>query len=145
MKKLVNHPSDVVHEMLEGIALQAPNVVILGDENRSSSHSGEPRSGNPLDRKARAIRDAPKSDVGWYFDQGSRQVAPFSTTPRVGRPSPESYEPQRLGRAGVVSLRPGQPCRLRFHASVYGAVSLRLAREFDGCAPRHLAQHHGLP
>lgn len=33
MKKLVNHPSDVVHEMLEGIALQAPNVVILGDEN----------------------------------------------------------------------------------------------------------------
>ncbi|CAG9239723.1 Dihydroxyacetone kinase, ATP-dependent [Paraburkholderia tropica] len=33
MKKLVNHPSDVVHEMLEGIALLAPNVVILGGEN----------------------------------------------------------------------------------------------------------------
>ncbi|MFD1560606.1 dihydroxyacetone kinase family protein [Paraburkholderia silviterrae] len=33
MKKLVNHPSDVVREMLEGIALQAPNVVILGEEN----------------------------------------------------------------------------------------------------------------
>ncbi|MBB3261989.1 dihydroxyacetone kinase [Paraburkholderia bannensis] len=33
MKKLLNQPSDVVREMLEGIALQAPNVVILGDEN----------------------------------------------------------------------------------------------------------------
>jgi dihydroxyacetone kinase len=33
MKKLVNHPSDVVREMLEGIARQAPHVAILGDEN----------------------------------------------------------------------------------------------------------------
>ncbi|POR51123.1 homodimeric dihydroxyacetone kinase [Paraburkholderia eburnea] len=33
MKKLVNQPSDVVREMLEGIALQAPHIVILGDEN----------------------------------------------------------------------------------------------------------------
>ncbi|WP_322049583.1 dihydroxyacetone kinase family protein [Paraburkholderia sp. J67] len=33
MKKLVNRPSDVVREMLEGVALQAPHVVILGDEN----------------------------------------------------------------------------------------------------------------
>ncbi|WP_321956493.1 dihydroxyacetone kinase family protein [Paraburkholderia bannensis] len=33
MKKLVNQPSDVVREMLEGIALQDPHVVILGDEN----------------------------------------------------------------------------------------------------------------
>ncbi|HEV3429085.1 MAG TPA: dihydroxyacetone kinase family protein [Paraburkholderia sp.] len=33
MKKLVNQPSDVVREMLEGIALQDPHIVILGDEN----------------------------------------------------------------------------------------------------------------
>lgn len=33
MKKLVNQPSDVVREMLEGIALQDPHVVILGDES----------------------------------------------------------------------------------------------------------------
>ncbi|MBN3857820.1 dihydroxyacetone kinase subunit DhaK [Paraburkholderia sp. Ac-20340] len=33
MKKLVNQPSDVVREMLEGFALQVPHVVILGDEN----------------------------------------------------------------------------------------------------------------
>ncbi|RQS33479.1 dihydroxyacetone kinase family protein [Burkholderia sp. Bp8990] len=32
MKKLVNHPSDVVREMLEGIARQSPHVAILGDE-----------------------------------------------------------------------------------------------------------------
>ncbi|SAK57499.1 dihydroxyacetone kinase family protein [Caballeronia ptereochthonis] len=33
MKKLINNPADVVREMLEGIARQAPNVAILGDEN----------------------------------------------------------------------------------------------------------------
>ncbi|AGK48906.1 MULTISPECIES: dihydroxyacetone kinase family protein [Burkholderia] len=33
MKKLVNHPSDVVREMLEGIARQSPHVAILGDEH----------------------------------------------------------------------------------------------------------------
>lgn len=32
MKKLVNHPSAVVREMLEGIARQSPHVAILGDE-----------------------------------------------------------------------------------------------------------------
>ncbi|MDS0857178.1 dihydroxyacetone kinase family protein [Burkholderia pseudomultivorans] len=31
MKKLVNRPSDVVREMLEGIARQSPHVAILGD------------------------------------------------------------------------------------------------------------------
>lgn len=31
MKKLVNHPSAVVREMLEGIARQSPHVAILGD------------------------------------------------------------------------------------------------------------------
>jgi triose/dihydroxyacetone kinase / FAD-AMP lyase (cyclizing) len=33
MKKLVNHPSSVVREMLEGIALTAAHVAVLGDEN----------------------------------------------------------------------------------------------------------------
>jgi len=33
MKKLINDPSSVVREMLEGIARQAPHVAILGDEN----------------------------------------------------------------------------------------------------------------
>ncbi|PMS16689.1 dihydroxyacetone kinase subunit DhaK [Trinickia dabaoshanensis] len=33
MKKLINEPSAVVREMLEGIARQAPHVAILGDEN----------------------------------------------------------------------------------------------------------------
>ncbi|KVM67838.1 dihydroxyacetone kinase [Burkholderia ubonensis] len=33
MKKLVNRPSDVVHEMLEGIARQSPHLTILGDEH----------------------------------------------------------------------------------------------------------------
>ncbi|MBN3786842.1 dihydroxyacetone kinase family protein [Burkholderia sp. Ac-20353] len=33
MKKLINDPSAVVREMLEGIARQAPHVAILGDEN----------------------------------------------------------------------------------------------------------------
>lgn len=33
MKKLLNNPSDVVREMLEGIARQAPGVAILGEEN----------------------------------------------------------------------------------------------------------------
>ncbi|MFP6559045.1 dihydroxyacetone kinase family protein [Paraburkholderia sp. B3] len=33
MKKLVNNPSNVVREMLEGIARQAPDTAILGDEN----------------------------------------------------------------------------------------------------------------
>ena len=33
MKKLVNLPSDVVSEMLEGIARQSPHVAILGDEH----------------------------------------------------------------------------------------------------------------
>jgi triose/dihydroxyacetone kinase / FAD-AMP lyase (cyclizing) len=33
MKKLVNNPSDVVREMLEGIARVSPHVTILGDEN----------------------------------------------------------------------------------------------------------------
>jgi triose/dihydroxyacetone kinase / FAD-AMP lyase (cyclizing) len=33
MKKLVNHPSNVVREMLEGIARQAPDAAILGNEN----------------------------------------------------------------------------------------------------------------
>ncbi|KVU22553.1 dihydroxyacetone kinase [Burkholderia ubonensis] len=33
MKKLVNHPSDVVREMLEGIARQSPHLAILGDEH----------------------------------------------------------------------------------------------------------------
>ncbi|WP_441458841.1 dihydroxyacetone kinase family protein [Burkholderia thailandensis] len=33
MKKLVNHPSDVVREMLEGIARQSPHVAMLGDEH----------------------------------------------------------------------------------------------------------------
>lgn len=33
MKKLLNDPSDVVREMLEGLARQAPHVAILGDEN----------------------------------------------------------------------------------------------------------------
>ncbi|OXI78890.1 dihydroxyacetone kinase subunit DhaK [Burkholderia sp. AU33423] len=33
MKKLVNRPSDVVREMLEGIARQSPHVAILGDEH----------------------------------------------------------------------------------------------------------------
>ncbi|MDR6499478.1 dihydroxyacetone kinase [Burkholderia ambifaria] len=32
MKKLVNRPSDVVREMLEGIARQSPHLAILGDE-----------------------------------------------------------------------------------------------------------------
>ncbi len=31
MKKLVNRPSDVVREMLEGIARQSPHLAILGD------------------------------------------------------------------------------------------------------------------
>ncbi|KAG8149093.1 dihydroxyacetone kinase subunit DhaL [Burkholderia catarinensis] len=33
MKKLVNRPSDVVREMLEGIARQSPHLAILGDEH----------------------------------------------------------------------------------------------------------------
>jgi triose/dihydroxyacetone kinase / FAD-AMP lyase (cyclizing) len=33
MKKLINAPADVVREMLEGLARQAPHVAILGDEN----------------------------------------------------------------------------------------------------------------
>ncbi|MCP2091637.1 UNVERIFIED_ORG: dihydroxyacetone kinase [Paraburkholderia sediminicola] len=33
MKKLLNNPSNVVREMLEGIARQHPHVAILGDEN----------------------------------------------------------------------------------------------------------------
>lgn len=33
MKKLLNDPSNVVREMLEGIARQAPHTAILGDEN----------------------------------------------------------------------------------------------------------------
>jgi triose/dihydroxyacetone kinase / FAD-AMP lyase (cyclizing) len=33
MKKLVNHPSSVVREMLEGIARTAAHVAVLGDEN----------------------------------------------------------------------------------------------------------------
>jgi dihydroxyacetone kinase len=33
MKKLINDPSAVVRQMLEGIARQAPHVAILGDEN----------------------------------------------------------------------------------------------------------------
>jgi triose/dihydroxyacetone kinase / FAD-AMP lyase (cyclizing) len=33
MKKLVNHPSTVVRDMLEGIARTAPHVALLGDEN----------------------------------------------------------------------------------------------------------------
>lgn len=33
MKKLVNHPSGVVREMLEGIARQSPHVAMLGDEH----------------------------------------------------------------------------------------------------------------
>jgi len=33
MKKLVNRPSDVVREMLDGIARQSPHVAILGDEH----------------------------------------------------------------------------------------------------------------
>lgn len=33
MKKLINDPSAVVREMLEGIARQAPHAAILGDEN----------------------------------------------------------------------------------------------------------------
>lgn len=33
MKELVNHPSDVVREMLEGIARQSPHVAMLGDEH----------------------------------------------------------------------------------------------------------------
>jgi triose/dihydroxyacetone kinase / FAD-AMP lyase (cyclizing) len=33
MKKLINDPANVVREMLEGIARQAPHVAILGDEN----------------------------------------------------------------------------------------------------------------
>ncbi|MEX3955630.1 dihydroxyacetone kinase family protein [Trinickia sp. EG282A] len=33
MKKLLNNPSDVVRQMLEGIARQAPGVAILGQEN----------------------------------------------------------------------------------------------------------------
>lgn len=33
MKKLVNHPSLVVREMLEGMARTAPHVAVLGDEN----------------------------------------------------------------------------------------------------------------
>ncbi|MEX3925817.1 dihydroxyacetone kinase family protein [Paraburkholderia sp. BR10936] len=33
MKKLVNDPSSVVHEMLEGIARTAPHVAVLGNEN----------------------------------------------------------------------------------------------------------------
>ena len=43
MKKLVNNPADVVRQMLEGIAMQAPNVAILGDENvlvRRDPHAG---------------------------------------------------------------------------------------------------------
>jgi len=33
MKKLVNNPSAVVREMLEGIARTAPHIAVLGDEN----------------------------------------------------------------------------------------------------------------
>lgn len=33
MKKLINDPSAVVREMLEGIARQAPHIALLGDEN----------------------------------------------------------------------------------------------------------------
>jgi dihydroxyacetone kinase len=33
MKKLINNPSNVVREMLEGIARQSPHVAILGNEN----------------------------------------------------------------------------------------------------------------
>lgn len=33
MKKLVNRPSDVVREMLEGIARQSPHLAMLGDEH----------------------------------------------------------------------------------------------------------------
>ncbi|KVG19650.1 dihydroxyacetone kinase family protein [Burkholderia ubonensis] len=33
MKKLVNRPSDVVRQMLEGIARQSPHLAILGDEH----------------------------------------------------------------------------------------------------------------
>ncbi|KVQ07077.1 dihydroxyacetone kinase family protein [Burkholderia ubonensis] len=33
MKKLVNRPSDVVREMLEGIARQSPHLAILGDDH----------------------------------------------------------------------------------------------------------------
>ena len=31
MKKLVNNPSAVVREMLEGIARTAPHIAVLGD------------------------------------------------------------------------------------------------------------------
>jgi dihydroxyacetone kinase len=47
MKKLINTPADVVREMLEGIARQAPNVAILGDENvlvRRDQHASTDRA-----------------------------------------------------------------------------------------------------
>lgn len=47
MKKLINNPADVVREMLEGIARQAPNVAILGDENvlvRVDQHASTDRA-----------------------------------------------------------------------------------------------------
>ena len=47
MKKLINDPADVVREMLEGIARQAPHVAILGDENvlvRRDQHASADRA-----------------------------------------------------------------------------------------------------
>nr|WP_057928761.1 dihydroxyacetone kinase family protein [Burkholderia ambifaria] len=41
MKKLVNRPSDVVREMLEGIARQSPHVAILGDEHVVKNYTGD--------------------------------------------------------------------------------------------------------
>ncbi|HTH60863.1 MAG TPA: dihydroxyacetone kinase family protein [Paraburkholderia sp.] len=48
MKKLINDPSIVVREMLEGIARQAPHVAILGDENVLVRHRLAGSSDRPV-------------------------------------------------------------------------------------------------
>ncbi|QCP54167.1 dihydroxyacetone kinase subunit DhaK [Trinickia violacea] len=48
MKKLVNDPSNVVREMLEGLARQAPHVAILGGENILIRHALPEPSERPV-------------------------------------------------------------------------------------------------
>lgn len=48
MKKLINDPSAVVREMLEGIARQAPHVALLGDENVLVRRAASDLSARPV-------------------------------------------------------------------------------------------------
>ena len=69
MKKLVNRPSDVVQEMLEGIARQSPHVAILGDEHVLVRQPLPARAASPSSRR----RQRPPH--GGYVGEGMLSAA----------------------------------------------------------------------